>query len=95
MDFDALRDPWGHPYYATFHRTVNYADHVTVTYSGQGSSAKSHTEIRPISQQINFIFLRSGGADGATGTKDDFEVAEFLRMTAGGDSAKSKSAASV
>src|SRR5207247_295021 len=82
MDFDALRDPWGHPYSATFQHTVRYSDHLSITYSEQENSAKQRTEIRPVSQRINFIFLRSSGADGEMGTRDDFEVAEFLRMTA-------------
>ncbi len=76
-----LRDPWGHPYYATFQQTPVYGDRVTsYTYAKYGEKPKEKTDVTPVTRQMNFIFLRSNGTDGQPGTYDDFNVASFSRL---------------
>jgi len=83
IDLDSLRDPWGRTYYATFKSAARYADRVIIqNYARYGEAAKQRTDITPVTQQINFIYLRSRGEDGQEGTADDFDVAGFSRILA-------------
>ena len=78
VNWDSLRDPWGHSYYATFRQEARYSDVVTVqSYSAY--EAGQHTTIHPVTSEINFIDIRSAGPDGREGTPDDFEAAMFSR----------------
>jgi len=78
---DDLRDPWGRPYYATFQQTAFYGNRVTTyTLARYGEKPKEKTELKPVTRQMNFILLRSNGADGVAGTYDDFNVASFSRL---------------
>ena len=80
---DELRDPWGRPYYATFKQNAIYGNRVTIfSYAKYGEKPKEKTELTPVTQQMNYIYLRSDGADGKEGTPDDFNVASFSRLTA-------------
>jgi hypothetical protein len=80
---DDLRDPWGRPYYATFKQTAMYGNRVTIfSYATYGEKAKEKTELVPVTQQVNYIYLRSDGKDGKEGTPDDFNVASFSRVMA-------------
>lgn len=73
-----LKDPWGRDYYATFRTESRYADRVQVQTGGPLPSGK--TNATPVTRQLEFITLRSAGADGKAGTADDFNVAEFSRI---------------
>ncbi len=78
VDWGSLLDPWRHRYYATFRQEASYTDAVTVqSYSEY--QAKQHITIHPVTAEINYIDIRSGGPDGKEGTSDDFEVATFTR----------------
>ncbi|HBB96878.1 MAG TPA: hypothetical protein DC054_15980 [Blastocatellia bacterium] len=78
---DELRDPWGRPYYATFEHAAFYGNRVNIySYANYGEKPKEKTELTPVTQQINFIYLRSDGEDGKAGTYDDFNVATFSRL---------------
>ncbi|MDX6385796.1 MAG: hypothetical protein QOK48_3369 [Blastocatellia bacterium] len=80
---DELNDPWGRPYYVTFKQTAIYGNRVTIfTQATFGQKAKEKIELTPVTQQINYIYLRSDGADGKEGTADDFNVASFSRLVA-------------
>ena len=79
IEFDSLRDPWGNTLVAAFSHKFTYGDRVVISYD---ELQKKKTDIKPVTQQINFITLRSKGADGKESTNDDFTVAEFLRLTA-------------
>jgi uncharacterized protein YfaS (alpha-2-macroglobulin family) len=80
---DHLLDPWGRPYYATFKQDAIYGNRVTIfSYATYGEKAKEKTELTPVTQQVNFIYLRSDGEDGIEGTADDFNVATFSRVIA-------------
>ena len=78
IDFDALRDPWGRPFYATFSKESRYTNRVSVESRSQsGSAATTHTNIKPVTQKLGILNLRSAGADGQEGTKDDFDAGIF------------------
>ena len=78
--WDALRDPWGHPYYATFRKEAHYSDDLTVeSYEQYTKKEQLHTNIVPVTQRINWVVIRSAGEDGQEGTSDDFDVASFSR----------------
>src|SRR6266404_532776 len=80
---DELRDPWDRPYYATFKQNAIYGNRVTIfSYANYGEKPKEKTELTPVTQQINYIYLRSDGEDGKEGTADDFNVATFSRLIA-------------
>jgi len=78
----SLKDPWGHPYYATFRQDAVYTDHINVeTYENHVARAARHAEIVPVTGQINYVYLRSAGEDGIEGTSDDFYLASFSRAS--------------
>ncbi|HEY3103269.1 MAG TPA: alpha-2-macroglobulin family protein [Pyrinomonadaceae bacterium] len=78
-----LRDPWGRPYYATFRQAALYGDRVRIySFANYGEKPKEKIETTPVTQQINYIYLRSIGEDGKDGTPDDFNVATFSRLMA-------------
>ncbi len=78
IEFDDLRDAWGNNYYAVFSQRFRYGDQVVISYDDLSKLNK--TDIKPVTQQINLIALRSAGADGKEGTSDDFTTAEFARL---------------
>ena len=78
IDWDRLQDSWGRPYYATFRQEARYSDAVTVQSYAEYLTRQRMTT-RPVTSEINFIDIRSGGPDGKQGTSDDFEAAEFSR----------------
>jgi hypothetical protein len=78
IDFDGLRDAWGREYYATFKTQSRFTDRVTIeTRSQYGEKAQTHTDVKPVTQKVGIVTLRSAGADGKQGTTDDFNVATF------------------
>jgi hypothetical protein len=78
IDFDSLRDAWGRAYYATFKTDSRFTDRVTIeTRSQYGDKAQTHTDVKPVTQNIGIVTLRSAGPDGKQGTADDFSVAIF------------------
>jgi hypothetical protein len=79
-DWKQLRDPWGHPYYFTFRQEARYSDDLTVkSYEDYSGRPESKTKLVPVTQRINWIYVRSGGEDGVQGSADDFDVASFSR----------------
>ena len=78
IDFDAMRDPWGHAYYATFKEESRYTDRVSVESRSQyGKTARTRTQIKPVTQKLGIVKLRSVGVDGHEGTSDDFDAGIF------------------
>src|SRR5262249_29951153 len=72
IDWASVRDPWGHRCYATFRSEARYIDQVTIqSYARYNETPKQKTEITSIPEQVNYIFVRSAGADGKEGTEDD------------------------
>jgi hypothetical protein len=78
-----LKDPWQNHYYSTFHNEARYVNRVQID-SGGSNSAGGHSAQRttttPVTRQLEFVTLRSAGADGRVGTPDDFNVAEFSHI---------------
>jgi hypothetical protein len=80
IGWDGLSDPWGHPYYPTFRQESRYADSVIVeSYEKHEQGGEKHTSIIPVTQQINWVYIRSAGEDRVVGTSDDFDLAMFSR----------------
>jgi hypothetical protein len=80
---DELHDPWGRAYYVTFKHDAIYGNRVTTyNYAKYGEKLKEKTELTPVTQQVNYVYLRSHGEDGQDGTYDDFNVASFSRIVA-------------
>ncbi|HYP00335.1 MAG TPA: MG2 domain-containing protein [Pyrinomonadaceae bacterium] len=81
LDLTQLRDPWQRPYYPTFRNESRYVDRVRIEGGGNaGSQAAQRTQTTLVTRQLEFVTLRSAGADGQAGTPDDFSVAEFSRI---------------
>ncbi|HSO73199.1 MAG TPA: MG2 domain-containing protein [Blastocatellia bacterium] len=81
IERDSLRDPWGRRYYASFKTQSRYSDHVKLySYAQYNDTPKQKTEITPVTQQVNFIYLRSAAEDGNVGTADDFDLVSFSRI---------------
>ncbi|HKP72470.1 MAG TPA: MG2 domain-containing protein [Pyrinomonadaceae bacterium] len=74
IDLANLKDPWQHAYYVTFRAESRYTDRVE--YNGGGQTPR-HT---PVTRQLEFVTIRSAGADGQQGTYDDFNVAQFSHI---------------
>jgi len=78
--WNSLKDPWGHRYYATFRQDAMYADRLTVeSYADRAQPHPQHTQILPVTRQMNWVYIRCAGQDGIEGTADDFTVAVFSR----------------
>jgi hypothetical protein len=74
--FDSLRDPWAHPYYATFNiQTYSTGRAQLESRARLGETPATHVAITPVTQRAATIELRSMGPDGVSGTRDDFTVA--------------------
>lgn len=81
IDFDALRDPWGHPYHIALSTEDSWGDDVEIyTYAEYRHSAEQKKSITPVKRHLLVLQIRSAGADGIAGTYDDFSVAEFRRI---------------
>jgi hypothetical protein len=75
---ESLRDPWDHSYYATFNVQPFYSDRVQIENRGKfGEPLVQQTKPTPVTSTATTIAIRSAGADGQTGTPDDFTVATF------------------
>jgi len=80
VDWDGLRDAWERPYYATFRQEARYSDDLAVeTYGQYERKDQTHVNVVPVTQRINWVYIRSAGQDGIEGTSDDFDVASFSR----------------
>jgi hypothetical protein len=80
VKWDGLRDAWGHPYYATFRQEARYSDDLAVESYEQHERREGQSyRTVPVTQKINWIYIRSAGEDGVDGTSDDFDVATFSR----------------
>lgn len=76
VNLDQLRDPWNRPYYATFPQTSRYTDATVVRYE----HGKPFQRARPVTQEYDWIYIRSSGPDGTAGTSDDFAVATYFQI---------------
>jgi len=80
VSWDGLRDAWGHPFYATFRQEARYSDDLAVeSYEQYAHKVQQHSSVVPVTQRVNWVYIRSAGEDGIEGTSDDFDVAMFSR----------------
>ena len=78
VQWDSLRDPWGHTYYATFKTEDVYADQVRIeNRATYGQSLTRQVQVTPVTRTIASVLWRSAGPDGREGTADDFTAATF------------------
>ncbi|MDX2032573.1 MAG: MG2 domain-containing protein [Blastocatellia bacterium] len=76
----AYRDAWGNAWRALFSNRFRYADRAVISYDNLQSAGQPKSQMKPVTQRINFILLRSSGADGRPESPDDFTLAEFSRV---------------
>ena len=73
IDWNSIRDPWGHPYDVVSGVEVSYADKVAVHTYGQTQT----TSQTPVTRKIKTLRIISNGPDGKPNSPDDFEVARY------------------
>lgn len=81
--FETLRDPWNRSYYATF--KTELVEGVSAQLENRatiGNMPTAQMQMVPVIRKIATITLRSPGADGQQGTRDDFTVGSFSRIVA-------------
>ncbi len=82
INFDTLRDPLGHGFFAVIVENSYYTDRAeTITYTKFGEKAIDKTELIPITQTRITINIRGVGEDDKEGTLNDFAVTQFARVT--------------
>lgn len=78
INWDELKDPWGHPYMALFSQEPRYANDIVVkSYQDNLGNDLHHTTIVPVTQYVEFIHIRSAGPSSGDKTPRDFSVASF------------------
>ncbi len=81
IEFEALRDPLGHRFYAVISTQSYFTDHrETITYSKFGEKPQDKTTTTPITQTLIHITLRGAGEDEQEGTRDDYHVASLSHV---------------
>lgn len=71
-----LKDPWGRPYYFTFHEGASYTNSVRIkTYSVYPDRPRRVTQATPVTQHVTYVQVMSNGPD--EDRKAPFSVAEF------------------
>jgi hypothetical protein len=82
IDFDAMRDGWGNRLYATFATVSRYTDSVAVESRGsKDGTSDTRRELKPVTQVLRTISLRSAGPDRRNGTPDDCTLGYFTSVT--------------
>ena len=79
IDWDALKDPWGHAYVAFFSQGATYADDVTVqTIPDDFGITRSHTTAVPVTRMVEWIHIRSrSGGEARSGTRMILKPQDF------------------
>jgi hypothetical protein len=80
IDWDSLRDPWGHPYFVTFETRSEYTDRRSVSSrAGPSGAATQKTTVAPVTERVATITIRSHGANKKA--KNEIILAEFRHAT--------------
>lgn len=80
---DSLHDPWGRPLEVLFRTDSAYANEVSIrAYAELSGERTKRVMAAPLSRSVEVISLWSRGADGESGSRDDFELAAFRRTVA-------------
>lgn len=81
VDFDSLRDPWGHRYYIAVSTEDFWSDNIEIyTYAEYQRRIEERRAVTPVKRHSLVVQIRSAGADGISGTHDDFDVAAFRNV---------------
>ena len=76
ISLEGLQDPWGKALYTVFTLRSNYADRARIeTRANFGEAPRERIDVKPVTQTLVSLNLRSAGADGKEGTPDDFTAA--------------------
>jgi hypothetical protein len=78
IDWDALKDPWGHSYIVLFSREATYADDVNIkSFQDSLGNELHHTSAAPVTKYAEWIHIMNEGS-GAKGQYTwNFETASF------------------
>lgn len=80
IDWDRIHDAWGRPYLVTFTKDFRYADSIEVeSYVDHLQRDSQRMRFVPVTQQVDWVIIRSTGKDGPAPPRDAFEVATFSR----------------
>ena len=83
IDFNRVRDPWGHPYSPTIITQSVYANRVRLeNWATVGQTPSLRTNFVPVLQTVRSIELHSIGPDAKPRTSDDFSVATLTGIVA-------------
>ena len=83
VKYEELADGWGNRIYATFSKETRFTDRVTFEDRRRYDPVhETHKEIKPITQTLYALALRSVGPDGKTNTPDDFNLGYFTSIAA-------------
>lgn len=75
LNFQELRDPWGHRYYVDFHFDESYYDRPRIyTYEQYLGLQESRKELVPSKHTFLVLDVKSSGPDGLPNTYDDVTV---------------------
>ncbi len=86
LDFDSLRDPWGHPYSVSFRTEETPAQLVRMySYAVYGGRPEERKQITRATRRFLIAEVSSAGPDGVMGTPDDVIVAKFSRESLEGE----------
>jgi hypothetical protein len=78
IDWDALKDPWEHPYIVFFSRAVTYADDVNIkSFQNSLGNDLHHTSVTPVTKYGEWIHIMSKGSGAKDQYTRDFEAASF------------------
>ncbi|MDT5294467.1 MAG: hypothetical protein QOJ76_1347, partial [Acidobacteriota bacterium] len=83
IGFESLRDGWGNQVYAAFSTQVKFTDRITVEDRRRFDPVGgTHRNIKPVTQTLYAVSIRSNGPDAVAGTPDDFTLATFTSIGA-------------
>jgi hypothetical protein len=80
IKYEELDDGWGNHVYATFSKETRFTDRISEDRRRFDPVGGTHKEIRPITQTLYTVALRSAGPDGKAGTPDDFTLGYFTSI---------------
>jgi A-macroglobulin TED domain/Alpha-2-macroglobulin family/Carboxypeptidase regulatory-like domain/MG2 domain/A-macroglobulin receptor binding domain/Macroglobulin domain MG3 len=80
VNYEALADGWGNRPYVAFSKETRFTDRITEDRRQFDPVGGSHKEIRPITQTLYAVALRSPGPDGKRNTADDFTLGYFTSI---------------
>ncbi len=77
-----IRDGYGNRVYLTKQEFSRYSNRTEIANVGKfgETGTRSQTIVTPVTQRVIQFTIRSRGADGRQGTRDDFDLSKYLRV---------------